>query len=178
MQVSFSIQIDPRIEQLIRKGGELATRKMQDQFLTDTANRTKNIMQKEAPVRTGRLRSGIKITKKEKKGGGLDRRANIRVESTVPYSRYVVAGARPSIGDGSPGTGRYIGPGGFGFRATKGFKGKRGFRTGFGFWPGYPPNDFISRAEVKIRSMVTKETKFIGINAYTESYNKLGIKFG
>jgi hypothetical protein len=178
VQITYAIKINPRLERTVRKGNELALQKMQEVWLRTTGQQVKNEMQRQAPVRTGRLRTGIKIVKKEKQGGGLDRRANISVESTVSYSRNVIAGARPSIGDGSPGTGKFFGPGGFGHPATKGWNGGKAFRSGAGFWPGFRPNDFVSRAEAIVIPKIIRETKFIGVNAYTESYNKLGINFG
>jgi len=101
---------------------------------------------KKLKPRTGRLRRGIKAQPpKLTKFGTIDRRADIRVESRSPHTRYVVGGARSHTGEGGKGTGMYF-PG----------VNRRGR---FGFWPGIKPYDFITKAQPKVQKRATDLTK-------------------
>jgi len=178
VQVDFQIQLNPRLLRKFKRAGRDVTIRQSKTFITDTAKEIRDTTILFAPKRTGFLREMIKITDKKTSGGEYDRRANIRITSTAPYSRHVVAGVRPSIGDGSPGTGQFFGPGGYGFPRTKGFTGTKAFRSGSGFYPGFKGNDFISRAAEASKGIMAETLERDAINAYTDSYNKLGIKFG
>jgi len=178
VQVVFQIKLNPRFLRLIKRGGEDALKRASDVFLRDTAKEIRDITRLFAPKRTGFLRKMIKITDKKKIGRGVDRRADIRITSTAPYSIHVVQGVAPSIGDGSPGTGQYFGPGGFGFRRTRGFTGTKGFRSGSGFYPGFRGNNFIEKAAEASKGIMARDLPRVAINAYSTSYNKLGLRFG
>lgn len=191
VQVTFAIKINPRFERTIIKEQGTASRKASKTFLMNTSKLIKKTMQEEAPMRSGKLRRGIKIAElKTTKSGDVDRRALINVVSTAPHSKYVVGGTLPSPG-------AYVGPGstsinykGTGrtetFRAARNFTGRRkGFRAvdyagrKVGRHPGFEANDFISRAGQKVFKKINAENqRFLGINAYTESYNKLSRMFG
>ncbi len=177
VQINFSITLNPRFLSQLKRGASEAGSRASDVFLRDMSRDIRDLVREEAPHRTGHLRSMIKIKNKRKSGGGVDRRANFKIESTASYSRHVIAGARPSIGDGSPGTGKFFGPGGFGFPATRGFTGKT-FRSSFGFYPGFPPNDFITKGLIRSRSYLRNHLVPAALKATSASYNKLEIKFG
>jgi len=185
VQITYQISINPRYIRLFDQAGNEAGNQMADAFLNRVARRAREEMQNQAPERTGRLRSGILITRKKKSGGGLDRRANIRVSSTAAHTRYVIAGARPSIGDGTtPGSGAYVGPaasssnwlgrgGTKTFQASRGFKGAKGYRSKTGKWPGFAANDFVTRAERVLKPEVEEYSRFEGIKTYSKSFRGL-----
>lgn len=178
VQVKFAIILNPRFLSQLKAAGDLSGVRASDRFLRESAKDIKELAQEEAPERTGFLKSRIKVKSKRKSGGGVDRRANFRIESTASYSRHVITGVRPSTGDGSPGSGAYFGPGGYGFPATGGNRGSKRFRSAYGYYPGFAGNDFMGRAVVRSQGYLEDLILPIAIKSTTESYNKLGIRFG
>lgn len=187
--ITFGVKIDPRVFATLDKAGNETARRLTDNFLNKVSNNLQKTMQKMAPKRSGALRAGIKIVKKEKLGGGLDRRARIRVNSTAPHSRYVVAGVGKSVGDGTPGTGRYVGPGSRStnykslggtrtFRASRNFKSGNPFRSAWGVYPGFEGNDFITRAGDKVYQDSLQDIGADSLRITSETFRRLGILYG
>ena len=111
VQLNFQISISPKnAVREFGKDGRTYMGRLSDTALRNLPVIIKQEMRREAPQRTSRLFTGIKITRARKAGGTFDRRVNVTVSSTAPYTGLVVGGAKPSIGDGTPGSGQYFGP--------------------------------------------------------------------
>ena len=184
VQVRYSVKINPRVKREIIRNHRSATIEASKTFLEKTIKLTTKIMKEEAPKRSGALIRGIKeIERRTTKQGQFDRRANLTVASTAPHSIYVVGGTDPSPG-------AYVGPGskswnykGTGttqtFPPSRLYSGNKKFRARDsdgefkGTHPGFEANNFITRSAVKVLRTIGVSQGFVGIDVYTESYNKL-----
>lgn len=184
VQINFRISITPRnAVREFEKDGRKFFGKLSDTVLRNMPVIIKDEMRKQAPQRTSRLWTGIKVVRTRKSGGTFDRRASITVSSTVPYTGLVIGGARPSKGDGTPGSGQFFGPAtdsvnhlGSGrnrdFKATQGFRGGKPFRARFGVWPGFPGNDFVTRAFPKAKSRVERIYQTSAIKLVSQTHRR------
>lgn len=176
--INYTVKIDPRAHRTINGAGREVDERLTNDFLIRVSNNLLKNMKMLAPYRSGKLRAGIKLEYKEKSGGTFDRRAKIKVTSTAPHSRYVVGGVNPSIGDGTPGSGRFVGTKGKFRRGSKNFKGGiPNFRSRYGKYPGFPANDFVSAAAEKTESEVLNKYGSNAIDIYARTYKALGLMF-
>lgn len=90
--------------------------------------------------RSGRLKRGIKPVPFKKTNSGLDRRANIIVESRSPHTRFVVKGVSRRYGEGAKGKGRY--------------DPTIGKRLRYGLYPGFKGYDFIEVAKENVQKQL------------------------
>ena len=79
-----------------------------DRFVDEISEEGVRIMKTHVPVRTGAMRDSISVNKKQKKGGGADRRANVDIGPNVPYAGFVNTGTGPSSGRYVPELGRRV----------------------------------------------------------------------
>ena len=183
VQLNYKITVTPR--NAVRSFGKdhgIYFGKLSDTILRNMPVILKDEMRKEAPQRTSRLWTDIKVTSKRKTGGTFDRRVTIAAASTSPYTGLVIGGAKPSKGDGTPGSGQFFGPatdsqnwlgrGDRTFKATQGFKGGKPFRASFGQWPGFPGNDFVTRAFPKAKARVERIYRTTSIKLVSQTHRR------
>ena len=183
VQLNFRIDIPRNALREFGKDGRTYMGRLSDTALRNLPVIIKDEMRREAPQRTSKLWTGIQITRIRKSGGKFDRRANVTVSSTAPYTGLVIGGAKASIGDGTPGSGQYFGPAtdsdnhlGKGsnrvFKASQGFTGGKPFRASFGRWPGFPGNDFVTRAFPKAKKKVEIAYRTSAIRLVSQTHRR------
>lgn len=168
-QINFGIKFSPRDSFRRFRKNEKEWVRASDTYLKQLQRAAVKVTKRNAPgpgssryARTGNLRRQIRAEPvRVSKTGKIDRRANITVISHAPYTKYVVAGAKPSTGDGkTPGSGKFIPAGG-------------GFRIKFGTWPGFKANDFLVKSQVELLK-VNRGLTLTFFNTMSASHRRLG----